>query len=68
LGCRGNISFKKDDAVKLVAAVANMSVSAANGIQNIVCESDTPNNAGDELPPIFPMQLVKIYMRRPLSL
>jgi hypothetical protein len=68
LGCRDNISIKKDDAGKLVAAVANMSVSAANEIQNIVSEGDTQNNAGGELPPILPMQLVKIEMRRPLSL
>jgi hypothetical protein len=40
-----------------------MFVSAASGIQNIVFERDTQNNAGYELLPVFSMQLVKIDIR-----
>jgi hypothetical protein len=54
--------LEKDDVDKLVPAVVKMFLNAANRIQNIDCERDTQNNAGDELPPVLPMQLVKIDM------
>jgi hypothetical protein len=56
-------ALEKGYVDKLVATVASMFVSAANGIQNIICERDIQNNAGDELPPVLPMQIVKIDMR-----
>ncbi|KAH6583989.1 hypothetical protein BASA61_007792 [Batrachochytrium salamandrivorans] len=48
---------------KLVPAVARLFVKATNGIQGIVSERDAQNNAGDELPPVLPKQLVKLDMR-----
>ncbi|KAH6582639.1 hypothetical protein BASA60_001826 [Batrachochytrium salamandrivorans] len=48
---------------KLVPAVARLFVKATNGIQSIVSERDAQNNAGDELPPVLPKQLVKLDMQ-----
>ena len=48
---------------ELVVAVARMFVSVVDGIHKIVAERDSSNQAGDELPPVLPHQLVNIDLR-----
>jgi hypothetical protein len=48
---------------ELVVAVARMFVSVGDGIVKIVAERDSSNQAGDELPPVLPHQLVKNDLR-----
>ncbi|KAI8895523.1 hypothetical protein BC833DRAFT_567403 [Globomyces pollinis-pini] len=50
-------------AHQLVVAVARMFVTLADGIHKIVAERDSINQAGDELPPVLPHQLVLIDLR-----
>jgi hypothetical protein len=56
-------SLEQVEVEKLIPAVAKLFVQATNGIQSIVSERDAQNNAGDELPPVLPKQLVKFDMR-----
>ena len=56
-------TLPEDEVKQLVVATAKLFVETAHGITQIVVERDASNNAGSELPPVLPKQLMQIDLR-----
>ena len=54
--------FNQHELQAIVVAVANMFIQTSNGIFSIISEEGSNDNPYNELPPVLPHQLVKLYL------